>query len=169
MKESVFFSILSAIGIAITFLLYPPIPSLFYICLITIIALLGENIVSGKGFYTYKRTKPSWRNIPIYIVPFWISIVTLMNAGSTILVSFIGLDYLKSVFLTAFFTGGSCFLLDLLVIEPIMCRRMSYWQWHNKRTILSKINRKNGFTAPLGNYIIWFFFPFLTSAAFLLF
>ncbi len=167
MNESTFFTILSVIGIISTFSIYPPLSAIIFISLIALIVGFGEDFVSGRGHYTYKKVKPFKSNIPLYIIPFWIGIITLLNTGSALLVMEMGMDPSGGgVLWSAFFTGGACFLLDLILIEPIMCKRLEYWKWHEKKTILSKFNKKNGFTAPLGNYFTWFLFPFLASCIF---
>ncbi len=169
MKELIIFSIFALIGIIGVFLFYDPLYSALFLIIITAVAFFGENIVSGMGYYTYRRVWPFYQNIPFFIVPFWIAFITLSNIGSAFVVMSLGLDpRTNGILTTAFLTGGACFILDLLFIEPYLCRKKGYWMWKMKKSILTKINHRNNLTAPIGNYIVWFLFPFLSSCIFLL-
>jgi hypothetical protein len=54
---------------------------------------------------------------------------------------------------------------DLVIIEPIFSRMKGLWLWTPVQGgyfsfVPSQLNR---FTAPVGNYLVWFVFPFLMS------
>ena len=71
----------------------------------------------------------------------------------------IGLDGISS----SVFAGTMGATIDLMVIEPYCSRKKALWIWNSVpngyfRFVPERINR---FTAPAGNYIVWYLFPLL--------
>ena len=128
--------------------------------LILIIAALGEHYVSGKGYYSYT----SQNGYFIGRVPLWIPFMWVFMVQSTLLLTLMaGLTSLHAVY----FSGIICVFCDLVVIEPLLCSQRGFWEWTVVergyfRFIPAGLNR---FTAPPGNYIVWFLFPFLLNSA----
>jgi len=128
--------------------------------IILIIAALGEHYVSGKGYYSYSLQNGYF----VGRVPLWIPFLWIFMVQSTLLITLMaGLSGIQAVY----FSGIICMFCDLLVIEPFLCSQKRFWEWTTVergyfRFIPAEFNR---FTAPPGNYIVWFLFPFLLNSA----
>ena len=128
------------------------------ILLTLLIASVGEHIVSGQGYYYYTRKNGIFVGlVPVWIPFMWvfavqISMITALAGGLT-------------GFMAAVGAGIVGMLADLTFVEPLMCRMRRLWVWKSvERGYFSFIPRElNRFTAPPGNYIVWFLFPFLMN------
>jgi hypothetical protein len=127
--------------------------------IILVIAALGEHRVSGEGYYRYTPVNGLFLgNVPLWIPFLWV--FTCQAAlGVALVLGFRGLA-------AAFCAGFAGLLVDLLLIEPLFSRgNYALWQWTNVSDgyfsfIPARLYR---FAAPIGNYIVWFGFPFLMS------
>ncbi|MFW9967896.1 MAG: hypothetical protein ACFFEA_12155 [Candidatus Thorarchaeota archaeon] len=122
------------------------------------VAWLGEHYVSGKGYYYYTP----YNGLFVGRVPTWIPLmwVFVVQGGLLLFLSF-GFAGVSA----AVASGIFCALLDLAFIEPYLSARKTLWHWTPVHAgyfafIPSKANR---FTAPPGNYIVWFVFPALLN------
>lgn len=128
--------------------------------IILIISATGEHYVSGKGYYSYT----SLNGYFIGRVPLWIPFLWVFMVQSTLLLTLMtGLAGLQAVYIS----GVICMACDMVVIEPFLCSQKKFWEWTSVdngyfRFIPMEFNR---FTAPPGNYIVWFLFPFLLNSA----
>ncbi|MFW9847996.1 MAG: hypothetical protein ACFFF4_02585 [Candidatus Thorarchaeota archaeon] len=126
------------------------------VILILSIGFLGEHVVSGQGYYHYTELN----GILVGKVASWIPFMWLfIIQGLFIAGLFFGLDGISS----SFFTGTTGALIDLILIEPYCSRKKSLWIWKRVENgyfsfVPSKLNR---FTAPAGNYVVWYLFPLL--------
>jgi uncharacterized membrane protein len=125
---------------------------------VLITAAIGEHIVSGKGYYSYtSRNGVFVGRVPLWIPFMWVSLVQ-----GTLLLSLIGgLTGITAVYVSSLI----CFLADFLIMEPYLCSRKNLWVWKEVEGgyfdfIPESMNR---FTAPPGNYIVWFIFPFIQN------
>ncbi len=125
-----------------------------YITFITLVSLIGENIVSSKGHYTYYTGSHMFYVgvVPISILFLWLA--SIIGPYSTFYILLIGknLPTPQMLWLTSFLGGFSSMLFDLIILEPIAYRK-KLWLWRNKHR----------FYAPLKNYIVWFVFPTLSN------
>ncbi len=133
---------------------------------IAFIVVGGESYVSSKGYYQYTRqinNGPFIGNVPLWIPFLWIFSI---QAGFLI-GFFMGLDGLGA----CIYSGLFAVVFDLVFLEPYFSRKKEYWVWKPVENgyfgfIPPKVNR---FTAPPGNYIVWWIFPmFLNYIVFLL-
>lgn len=141
------------------------------IIFIVIVAIVGENFVVNKGYYTYSpENKPFIRKVPIWIIPMWLSIIQI----TALLGHALGLGYVDIVIppyiryggiVVCIFSGCACFILDFIFIEPFLSRKRGLWIWKAVENgyfgfVPEEFNK---FTAPLGNYIVWFGFPIIAN------
>lgn len=131
-----------------------------YIILILSIVVVGENIVSSQGYYHYTRQAvngPFVRNMPIWIMFLWIFSVQ----ASLLIAIFMGLNGVSAIL----FSGWFSLTVDFLFLEPFMSRRKELWRWTPVENGYFEFipDRMNRFTAPPGNYVAWFVFPFLAN------
>ncbi|MEM2142462.1 MAG: hypothetical protein QXS20_05465 [Candidatus Thorarchaeota archaeon] len=121
-----------------------------------IIAGVGEHHVSGRGYYHYT----SINGIFVGRVPVWIPFMWVFACHFFHLLSL-------AVGLTGHWivigTGMLGMLTDLSLVEPLFSRVKGLWLWTPvERGYFSFIpSQFNRFTAPPGNYIVWFGFPAL--------
>lgn len=138
--------------------------SCFQTIFILLISVLGENYISGRGYYRYSESNCYFvGRVPIWIPFMWISVIQ----GSLLVVS---LTYPFNLMVIPF-SGVMCSLIDLSIIEPYFCRRKMLWSWSPVENgyfdfIPENLHR---FTAPPGNYITWFIFPVISNALLFLF
>ena len=127
---------------------------------VLIMATIGEHHVSGKGYYLYTPKNGIFiGRVPLWIPFMWVSVVQ----GALLLCLLAGFQGLAAVYVS----GLICSLADFLFIEPYLCSRENFWEWKTVEGgyfdfIPDNLNR---FTAPPGNYIAWFAFPFILNAA----
>jgi len=130
---------------------------------VLVVSLCGENYVSVKGYYRYTELNCCFIGmVPLWIPFMWITVIQ----GSLFLSSLVYPIGLMTLLVTAVIST----LLDLLIIEPYFCRRRRLWSWSPvEEGYFDFIPEKfNQFTAPPGNYITWFIFPFVSNALLLL-
>lgn len=126
---------------------------------ILLIAAIGEHYVSGKGYYHYTKMNGLFvGRVPIWIPLMWVVVIQ----GSFALLLAFGLRSADAVALS----GVICSSLDFYLIEPLLSRKIGMWLWNSVehgyfRFIPPRINR---FTAPVGNYITWMFFPVILNS-----
>lgn len=131
------------------------------VSIIMIVGIAGEHYISGKGYYYYTDVKHNGffiGRVPSWIPFMWVFVVQ----GMLIIPIMLGFSMVWSIINS----GLLCFILDLVVIEPILSRKRSLWAWTPVEKgylgfLPSQIDR---FTAPPGNYIVWFVFPVITNA-----
>lgn len=127
------------------------------------VAWLGEHYVSGKGYYYYTPYNGLFLGrVPTWIPFMWVVVIQ----GGLLLFLFVGLDG----FAAAIGSGLFCALMDLAFIEPYLSARKSFWHWTPVTNgyfafIPEAVDR---FTAPPGNYIVWFIFPVILNALLIL-
>lgn len=128
---------------------------------ILVIATAGEHRVSGEGYYRYTPVN----GLFLGNVPLWVPFLWVFTCQSALVVAIlIGFPSLAA----AFCAGLIGLLVDLLLVEPLLSRgTYALWYWTSVHDgyfsfIPEKMNR---FAAPIGNYIVWFGFPFLMSLA----
>jgi hypothetical protein len=127
---------------------------------ILIIATIGENLISSKGYYHYTRQDlngPFIRNVPAWIPFLWIMVIQ----SSFLLGYAAGMSDIHA----CIFSGLIAMAVDLMLLEPWLSRRRELWVWTPVRGgyfdfIPPELNR---FTAPPGNYIVWLAFPILLN------
>lgn len=124
------------------------------VLMILAIGTVGEHIVSSQGYYHYTELN----GIFVGKVASWIPFMWLVAIQGLFLIGvLLGLDGIScSVF--AGILGSS---IDLAVIEPYCSRKKSLWIWKPVENgyfsfVPQRINR---FTAPPGNYVVWYLFP----------
>ncbi|TFF96460.1 carotenoid biosynthesis protein [Candidatus Thorarchaeota archaeon] len=124
-----------------------------------VIAAVGEHRVSGEGYYQYKELNGVFLgNVPVWIPFMWVFVCQTCLIISLV----VGFQSLAA----AICAGITGLVIDLIVIEPILSRGpYALWHWSPVTDgyfsfLPSHLNR---FAAPFGNYIVWFFFPFLMS------
>ena len=137
------------------------------IVFVIIVAIIGENYVVEKGYYRYSSANsPFIRNVPLWIIPLWLYMIQI----TALLGHALGLGLVDIVIQPLFrwggivvclFSGLLCFLIDFVIIEPLFSKRLDLWSWHSiNNGFFSFIPEKyNKYTAPAGNYIVWFGFP----------
>ena len=129
---------------------------------IGIIAIVGEILVSSQGYYHYTRqitNGPFIRNVPLWIPFLWIFSI---QSGFLI-----GLVIGLSGVAACIFSGIFAVIFDLILLEPYFSRRKGFWIWTSVENgyfsfIPKRIDR---FTAPPGNYIVWWIFPIMLNYA----
>ncbi len=94
--------------------------SFFQAVFILIVSILGENCVSGRGYYRYTEHNCCF----IYRVPIWIPLMWVVVIQGSLLV--ISLAYPFN-WLGVLASGIICSLIDLSLIEPYFCRRKMLW------------------------------------------
>jgi hypothetical protein len=125
---------------------------------IVIVSVLGENYVSGLGYYRYSKANFGFINrVPIWIPFMWIAVIQ----GSLLVTSV----YQPFNWMGILTSGIMCSMIDLSLIEPYFCRRKMLWAWNPVENgyfdfLPEELHR---FTAPPGNYITWFLFPVLSN------
>jgi hypothetical protein len=62
-------------------------------------------------------------------------------------------------------SGLLCFIFDLVIIEPMLSRKRSLWAWTSvdKGYLGFLPSHLDRFTAPPGNYLVWFIFPVIAN------
>jgi hypothetical protein len=128
---------------------------------------MGENYVVKKGYYSYSpENEPFIDSVPIWIIPLWLFMIQF----TALCGHAIGLGYVDIIVTTGIrfggvavciFSGLVCFLIDFLLIEPYFSRKSGLWIWTSvENGYFGFVPREfNKFTAPLGNYLVWFGFP----------
>ncbi len=129
------------------------------VLVILAIAGIGEHRVSGEGYYRYKDVNGLFLgNVPLWIPFLWVFVCQ----ASLVVALAIGFRSLAA----AVCAGAIGLIVDLLVVEPILSRGpFALWSWTPVQDgyfgfVPSRFNR---FAAPVGNYIVWFVFPFLMA------
>jgi len=123
---------------------------------ILIIGTFGEHFVSSQGYYHYTETNGFF----VGKVASWIPFMWLFAIQGLFLVGiFLGLDGISA----SFFAALMAVSLDFAFIEPYCSKRKALWIWNPVqngyfRFVPEKLNR---FTAPTGNYVVWYLFPLL--------
>jgi uncharacterized membrane protein len=133
------------------------LPVMLYSIIVLTIALVGENLISRAGVYSYNMDhKPMIGRVPLYIPLLWLT----MNLGS-LFISYFAFASLgiHDGFQIALFSAMIPLLVDLLFLEPKLSRDRQVWTWENTTKLY----------APYGNYLVWFAFPFLTNLLFIIF
>lgn len=130
------------------------------IAIIMIVAVAGEHYISGQGYYYYTKSKHNSffiGRVPLWIPFMWVFVVQ----GAFIISLMLGISAAVAVITS----GLLCFLLDLIVIEPVLSRERSLWAWTpvDKGYLGFLPLQLDRFTAPPGNYLVWFIFPIITN------
>ena len=131
------------------------------VAIIMAVGSIGEHYISGKGYYYYTDAKHNGffiGRVPSWIPFMWVFVVQ----GAFIIPLFMGL----SMPIAIIASGVLCFILDLVIVEPVLSRKRALWAWTPVENgylgfLPSQIDR---FTAPPGNYIVWFIFPVITNS-----
>ena len=138
---------------------------------VAIISILGENYVIRKGYYSYSpKNGPCIGNVPMWIVPLWLFTLQV----TALLGHALGLGYVDIIIppniryggvVVCLFSGSLCFLLDFLIIEPLFSRKLGLWIWTSvENGYFGFVSEEfNKFTAPAGNYLVWFGFPIISG------
>ena len=93
------------------------------IIFILLVSILGENYISGRGYYQYSEVNCYFiGRVPVWIPLMWIIVIQ----GSFLVVS---LTYPFN-WMGILASGVVCSLLDLFIIEPYFCRRKMLWSWN---------------------------------------
>lgn len=137
-----------------------------HLLLILLVAAIGENLVSSRGYYHYTKQDtngPFLRNMPVWIMFLWVFCVQ----ASLLIPLSLGLGGMSAIATSGFIASA----IDFYFFEPYMSRRKELWLWTSVANgyfefIPSKFNR---FTAPPGNYFTWFVFPILANCFLALF
>lgn len=150
------FLILSTFFIVGAYLTFGTVTMLYAIVVFTV-ALVGENMVSKTGSYSYNMEhRPIVGRVPLFIPFLWLAI----NLGSLFLAyTTFQTAGISNGLLIAFTSATIPLFIDLLLLEPKLSRERNVWVWHSTTKLY----------APYGNYIVWFAFPFLMNLAFLIF
>ncbi len=133
-------------------------PVFIQVVFVLSVATAGEHYVSGKGYYHYTPAN----GLFVGRVPFWIPLMWLFAVQASLLVSLPG----HSMGLVPPVSSGFvCMAVDLLFVEPYLCAQKELWQWAPvERGYFSFIPESlDRFTAPPGNYIVWFVFPVVSN------
>lgn len=123
-----------------------------------LIASVGEHYVSGKGYYHYTPKNGVFiGRVPLWIPFMWVFVVQLTYL--------IPLSLGVSVHGLCVVAGLLGLVLDMVMVEPILCRMRQLWSWTPVpggyfSFVPAQLNR---FIAPFGNYFVWFLFPFLMA------
>ena len=127
------------------------IPTMLYAIIVFTVALVGENMISKAGAYSYNMEhKPVIGRVPLFIPLLWLT----MNLGSLfvsyVTLSTIGItDGLYIVMISAIIP----LVFDLLLFEPKLSKERNVWVWQKTTKLY----------APYDNYLVWFAFPFLAN------
>lgn len=119
-----------------------------------IIGGFGEHYVSGQGFYHYTRVNGVFvGRVPTWIPFMWVFVVQ----GTLIAALALGFKGFPAV-------AGSGLIglsLDSLLLEPYLSKSKGLWLWNRgKRGYFDFVPPNlNRFYAPVGNYLVWLFFP----------
>jgi uncharacterized membrane protein len=151
---SIFFAI-STLFIVYSYFSFGIITMLYSIIVFTV-ALVGENLVSKTGTYTYNMEhRPVVGRVPLFIPFLWLA----LNLGSLFL-AYIMLQTagVSNGLIIAFTSAIIPLFIDLLLLEPKLSRERNVWTWRDTTRLY----------APYGNYVVWFAFPFLANLGFLL-
>ncbi len=147
------FFVLSIQGLIIMFYNFGQL-LLPYIGFITLVSLVGENIVSSKGHYTYNTGRHILYVgiVPISILFLWIGSIAGPYSGFYILL--IGNNQPTSIMLwtVSILAAMSSMIFDFIILEPLAYKKR-LWLWRNKHR----------FYAPAKNYAVWFIFPLLAN------
>lgn len=150
------FLILSTFFIVSAYLTFGTVTMLYAIVVFTV-ALVGENMISRTGSYSYNMEhRPIVGKVPLFIPFLWLAI----NLGSL----FISYKMLSTIGNTnglhiALISAMIPLFIDLLLLEPKLSKDRKVWVWQSTTKLY----------APYGNYVVWFAFPFLMNLAFLIF
>ena len=130
------------------------------ISIVMLVGISGEHYISGKGYYYYTNDKHNGffiGRVPLWIPFMWVFVVQ----GMFIIPLLMGLIPIVSVIVS----GLLCFILDLVVIEPILSRKRALWAWTpvEKGYLGFLPSQLDRFTAPPGNYLVWFIFPVIAN------
>ncbi len=128
------------------------------VLVIMLIAGVGEHHVSGKGYYHYTSANGHF----VGRVPVWIPFMWVFACHAGFLLSMAGGLTEGPNYLGA---GVFVLLTDFAVVEPVFSRIKGLWLWKPVSSgyfgfVPPHMNR---FTAPIGNYLVWFGFPVLAS------
>ncbi len=119
---------------------------------------LGEHYVSGQGYYHYTNANGVFvGRVPTWVPFMWVFVVQ----GTLITALTLGLKGFSAV------TGSGILglLLDSLILEPYLSKSKGLWQWTRVDSgyfdfVPTNLNR---FYAPVGNYVVWLFFPIIMN------
>lgn len=120
------------------------------------IGTFGEHLISSQGYYHYTELNGFFFGKVASWIPFmWLFAIQ----GLFLIGILLGLDGISASVLAG--TMGAS--VDLALIEPYCSKKKSLWIWKSVangyfRFVPQKVNR---FTAPPGNYIVWYMFPLL--------
>jgi hypothetical protein len=130
------------------------------VSIIMIVGAIGEHYISGQGYYYYTKSKHNGffvGRVPLWIPFMWVFVVQ----GAFIIPLMLEISIIAAIITS----GLLCFLLDLIVIEPVLSRERSLWAWTpvEKGYLGFLPSQLDRFTAPPGNYLVWFIFPVVTN------
>ena len=136
------------------------IKALIQTIFVLLISTVGEHYVSSQGYYQYSQSinnGPFLGRVPLWIPLMWLTIIQGTFIFSHLL-SISGLPLCVA-------TGVTAFVADILIIEPILSAKLGLWHWTPVENgyfsfVPPQINR---FTAPFGNYFVWFSFVGLAN------
>ncbi len=123
-----------------------------------VIAAAGEHRVSGEGYYVYTEKNGILVGRVALWIPFmWVSVVQVSMILSLLVVT--------NEIVAAVSAGMLALIGDLAVVEPLFSRISGFWVWQPVRNgYFSFLPRGlDRFTAPPGNYVVWFLFPMLMN------
>ena len=141
------------------------------IAFVIIVTILGENYVVEKGYYKYSPVNnPFIENVPLWIIPLWLHMIQI----TALLGHVLGLGLVDIIIppffqwggiVVCLFSGVLCFLIDFIIIEPLFSKRLGLWSWHIVDNGFFNFipKRYNKYTAPAGNYVVWFGFPVIAG------
>ncbi len=123
-----------------------------------VIAAVGEHIVSGQGYYQYTRKN----GVFLGRVALWIPFMWVAAVQTSMVISIVfGATGLVAA------TGAGLFsmIVDMVIVEPLFSRQRRFWVWESvENGYFSFIPKElDRFTAPPGNYVAWFLFPWLMN------
>ncbi len=128
------------------------------IILILIVATFGEHYVSGKGYYYYTDRNGVFIGRVASWIPFmWVFAIQLF----LIVPLLCGFGLMESLLIS----GSLGLFIDLVFVEPYFSKKKNYWIWNSvNEGYFSFIPYQfNRFTAPPGNYIVWYGFPIIMN------
>ncbi|RDE12925.1 MAG: hypothetical protein C4K47_06975 [Candidatus Thorarchaeota archaeon] len=119
---------------------------------------LGEHYVSGQGYYHYTNVNGVFvGRVPTWIPFMWVFVVQ----GTLIAAILLGLKGFSAV------TGSGILglVLDSVFLEPYLSKTKGLWQWRHVESgyfhfVPPNLNK---FYAPIGNYMVWLFFPIVMN------
>jgi len=128
------------------------------VLVIILVASIGEHYVSGKGYYHYTPVN----GLFVGRVPVWIPFMWIVFCHVGFLLALGGGLTEAPAYLSAGMFG---LLTDFAAVEPVASRMKGLWLWKPVNNgyfgfVPPQVNR---FTAPIGNYLVWFGFPVLAS------